>query len=100
MPVKFVVIDYGVHKKGDVISTKHVKFAEDKNGYEWIYRKEPCDYRYNDVWSEDENEAEEPQLKITEDKSVSSRFEHAKQDEMRDERDSDEEEIVGASTTK
>jgi len=36
-------------QKDDVISTKYVKFAEDKNGYEWIYRKEPCDYRYNEV---------------------------------------------------
>jgi len=49
------------------------------------------------VWSEDENEAEEPQIEVTEDKSVSSKFGHAKQDELRDERDSDEDKTVGAS---
>nr|XP_034194668.1 uncharacterized protein LOC117610925 [Osmia lignaria] len=43
-------------RKQDVITTKHVKFAEDKMDYGWIYRKDVESYRYNQVWSDDDEE--------------------------------------------
>jgi len=46
-------------QKGDVITTKHVKFAEDKSGYEWIYRKATQTFRHNKTWSDDEDSTED-----------------------------------------
>lgn len=36
-------------QKGDVIMTKHVRFAEDKVGYEWIYRRVKQTFRYDKI---------------------------------------------------
>ena len=43
-------------QKGDVIIIKHVKFAEDKIGYEWIYREVPQKFKYNEAWPNDEDD--------------------------------------------
>lgn len=49
----------GCPQKGDVITMKHVKFAEDKLGYEWIYRKATQAFRHNEIWSDDEDSIED-----------------------------------------
>lgn len=36
-----------------MITTKLVRFAEDKTGYEWTYRKDAESYEYNQVWLDD-----------------------------------------------
>lgn len=46
-------------QKGDVITTKHVRFAEDKTGYEWIYRRAAREFKHNDVWIDDDESTEE-----------------------------------------
>lgn len=44
--------------------TKHVRFAEDKSGYEWIYKREAQEYKYNDTWSENEDSNAEDTNKL------------------------------------
>lgn len=41
-------------QKGDIIMTKHVQFAEDKMGHEWIYRRATPTFKHNEVWPEDD----------------------------------------------
>ncbi|KAK2577746.1 hypothetical protein KPH14_012773, partial [Odynerus spinipes] len=40
-------------RRQDVITTKHVRFAEDKSGYEWIHKKHVENFRYNEIWERD-----------------------------------------------
>ncbi|XP_076544682.1 uncharacterized protein LOC117610925 [Osmia lignaria lignaria] len=49
-------------QKQDVITINHVKFVEDKMGYGWIYRKDVESYRYNQVWSDDDEEIAEEDI--------------------------------------
>lgn len=45
---------------------KHVKFAEDKIEYEWIYKEIPQRFKYNEVQSDDSDD-----LTIEEIKAIS-----------------------------
>lgn len=49
-------------EKSDVIITKHVRFAEDKPGYKWLYKDSTLHkYRYNNIWSESDSESDSDQ---------------------------------------
>lgn len=53
-------------EKGDVIVTKHVRFSEDKMGYDWLVNRNPrYNYPCTNVWSDEEEEKLEfvPELK-------------------------------------
>jgi len=46
-------------EKSDVIITKHVRFAEDKIGYEWLYKNSVVHhYKLNQSWSESDSKTE------------------------------------------
>jgi len=46
-------------EKSDVIITKHVRFAEDKIGYEWLYKDSVVHhYKLNQSWLESDSETE------------------------------------------
>lgn len=57
-PFKWKDIDYSAHKRRIVI-TEHVKFAEDKSEYKWIYREVAQTFRSNEIWSDDEDSTTE-----------------------------------------
>jgi len=42
-------------RRGDMITTKHVKFAEDKVEYEWIYGRVKQTFQYDEIWPEDDH---------------------------------------------
>lgn len=66
--VKCFLVGYASQTKGyrlwcpersDVVITKHVQFAEDKIGYEWLYKDSTLhEYRYNNFWAESDSESE------------------------------------------
>lgn len=80
-------------QKGDVITTKHVRFAEDKTGYEWIYRRAAQEFKYNDVWNDDDESTEENESilesRTRKEKGTIEKFEEETEDA------SENEEIVG-----
>lgn len=54
--------------------TKHVKFAEDKTGYEWIYKGTTQAFKHNEVWSEDDQDSSTKEIKsVQESKSSNNR---------------------------
>jgi len=72
--VEYILVGYAAQtkgyrlwcpQKGDVITTKHVKFAEDKVGYEWIYGRVKQAFQYDEIWPEDDHAPIMEKTKLT-----------------------------------
>lgn len=92
--VKYILVRYASQTKGyrlwcpnksDVIVTKHVRFAEDKIGYEWLYKDNTLHkYRHNDFWSESDSESESDHNSMYKPKEVREDLQSASEDSTED----------------